>query len=242
VVQELHEPEPTHVFFQARIFDGGLTELRTQRWATSERSLEAVGEPLLRSRSDEGETIVFESDGAFVLIGLAGGFVYAYAAARDPEAPGRALARLKELLPPPEPTAAQEVPVMFWTYSAHGPLPSMRKISVPEWSEIRENYTSATQDGLDRIMRDFRPAHGGQLILWHGDVGTGKTFASRSAATSRSTTRSRKRSARTRTATRSADRSTGGCSSSKTLGSCSDRTRSRSSAKACRASSMSSTD
>jgi hypothetical protein len=71
---------------------------------------------------------------------------------------------------------------MFWTYSAHGPMPSMRKISVPEWSEIRENYTRTTQQGLDRIMRDFRPAHGGQLILWHGEVGTGKTFALRALA------------------------------------------------------------
>jgi hypothetical protein len=31
-------------------------------------------------------------------------------------------------------------------------------------------------------MRDFRPAHGGQLILWHGEAGTGKTFALRALA------------------------------------------------------------
>ena len=31
-------------------------------------------------------------------------------------------------------------------------------------------------------MGDFRPAHGGQLLLWHGAVGTGKTFALRALA------------------------------------------------------------
>jgi hypothetical protein len=31
-------------------------------------------------------------------------------------------------------------------------------------------------------LRDFRPAHGGQLILWHGEAGTGKTFALRALA------------------------------------------------------------
>jgi hypothetical protein len=61
-------------------------------------------------------------------------------------------------------------------------MPSVRKIAVPEWGEIRENYAAATQAGLDAIMRDFRPAHGGQLVLWHGDAGTGKTFALRALA------------------------------------------------------------
>jgi len=31
-------------------------------------------------------------------------------------------------------------------------------------------------------MRNFTPAHGGQLILWHGEAGTGKTFALRALA------------------------------------------------------------
>jgi len=58
----------------------------------------------------------------------------------------------------------------------------MRTIAVPEWSEIGANYTARTREALDHVMRGFRPAHGGQLILWHGPAGTGKTFALRALA------------------------------------------------------------
>jgi hypothetical protein len=72
--------------------------------------------------------------------------------------------------------------VTFWTYTPHGPMPSMRTIAVPEWSEIDANYSAETRTALDAIMYGFRPAHGGQLILWHGTAGTGKTFALRALA------------------------------------------------------------
>ena len=117
-----------------------------------------------------------------LIVSLGESFVYAQAAAADATTAEAALAGVRELLPPPEPSARQEVPVMFWTYSAQGPLPSMRKISVPEWSEIRGNYSESTQAALDGLMQGFRPSHGGQLVLWHGDVGTGKTFALRALA------------------------------------------------------------
>ena len=61
-------------------------------------------------------------------------------------------------------------------------MPSLRPIAVPEWDEIRDNYAAVTRNGLDAIMRGFRPAHGGQLVLWHGEAGTGKTFALRALA------------------------------------------------------------
>jgi hypothetical protein len=182
LVQELHEPAPTSAFFLARVLDEGRRELRTERWATAERSLGQLGIPLMRSAGDGGETVVLERDGALVLISLHSGFVYAQAATADERGAAEALARLRELLPAPEPVATQEVPVVFWTYSAQGPMPSVRKIGVPQWEEIRENYASSTQGALDSIMGDFRPAHGGQLVLWHGEVGTGKTFALRALA------------------------------------------------------------
>jgi hypothetical protein len=180
--QELHEPDPTYAFFLARVLDEGYSEHRTRRWATSGRSLEGFGAPLMRSRGDGSETVVVELGNALLVVTLGASFVYAQAAANDTESVESALGRAGELLPAPEVTAAQDVPVLFWTYSPHGPVPSMRKISVPEWSEIRENYTQPARAHLDVLMTSFRPAHGGQLILWHGEVGTGKTFALRALA------------------------------------------------------------
>jgi hypothetical protein len=182
ISQELHEADPTFAFFLARVLDKGLTEHRNRSWATSERSLEAFGDPLMRSKAERRESIVVEIEGALALINLGDSFVYAGASAGDAQTAESALARARELLPTPEATAAQDVPVMFWTYSAQGPMPSMRKISVPEWNEIRENYTESARARLDELMTSFRPAHGGQLILWHGEVGTGKTFALRALA------------------------------------------------------------
>jgi hypothetical protein len=182
IVQEMHQPDPVSAFFLARLLDQDLRELRADHWPTSERSLSSLGAPLMRSVGHGNEEVVLERDDALVHVTLQGGFVVVQAAAADEEIVVRTVAWLREALPTPERVAKQEVPIVFWTYSAHGPVPSVRTIAVPEWEGIRENYASATQGGLDRIMRDFRPAHGGQLLLWHGDVGTGKTFALRALA------------------------------------------------------------
>ena len=182
ISQELHDTDPIQGAYLARVIDAGFTDFATDQWATSERSLESLGTPLMRSTAHGREVIVVDHEQTLLLVSLGGSFVYAQAAAADRDAPTRTLAWLRDLLPAPEPSAAQDVPVMFWTYSAQGPMPSMRKISVPEWDEIRDNYTDPTRRELDRVMRDFRPSHGGQLILWHGGVGTGKTFALRALA------------------------------------------------------------
>lgn len=178
----LHEFDPVSAFFLARVLDDQLRQLRSEQWATSERSLATVGEPMMRSAGTSHEAVVLERDGVLIKVSLHGGFVDAQVAASKEEVAATAMVRLRELLPAPEPIARQEVPVVFWTYSPQGPMPSVRKIAVPEWDEIRDNYAEATRSGLEHIMRDFRPAHGGQLVLWHGDVGTGKTFALRALA------------------------------------------------------------
>ena len=156
--------------------------LRTEHWTTSATELAGAGQPLLLSLVPGGAQAVFEEGGVLSTVGLHGGGVYASVAAGSAEAAAERLDRLREAFPPPDPSSAHEVTVTFWTYSPHGPMPSWRSIAVPEWDEIAPNYTAATRAALDGLMQGFRPAHGGQLVLWHGDAGTGKTFALRALA------------------------------------------------------------
>jgi hypothetical protein len=177
-----HGGEPVAALFQLRLLETPLPELRNEHWATSARSLADLGKPVMRAISEHSESVVLEDGQALLLVALRGGFVVAQAAGPDEETVAACFRRLRELLPAPEPVARHDVPVAFWTYTPQGPVPSMRPIAVPEWDEIERNYSSGTREGLSSIMRDFRPAHGGQLILWHGPAGTGKTYALRALA------------------------------------------------------------
>ena len=159
-----------------------MTIARTEAWATSARTLPELG-PVERRVSGEGrEAVLLELDGALVQLGLYTGSVYAFVAADEQADVDRAVARLREALPAPDPSSAHEVTVTFWTYGPHGPMPSWRSIAVPSWDEIHANYSGRTRAQLESIMRGFQPAHGGQLVLWHGNAGTGKTFALRALA------------------------------------------------------------
>jgi hypothetical protein len=178
----LEHEGPAGAVFISRIVDDGRREVRSDRWATSERSLAQLGLPVFRSSSEHHETVVVERGEALLQVTLGSGYVQAEAAADDEATVFRALAELRDLLPTPEPVARHDVPVIFWTYTPQGPMPAVRPIAVPEWSEIDANYAAETRAQLDAIMTGFRPAHGGQLILWHGDAGTGKTFALRALA------------------------------------------------------------
>jgi Domain of unknown function (DUF5925) len=160
----------------------GLTEIRSANWPTSVTSLEAVGTPVARTTSQGGESALFESDGVLYEIELWGSHVSVTAAGRDRQAVTSVIERMEKLFPPPDPSSAHEVPVTFWMYTPQGPRPSWRPIAVPAWDEIESNYAARTRDQLATLMTDFQPARGGQLVLWHGEAGTGKTFALRSLA------------------------------------------------------------
>src|SRR5919109_2710313 len=168
--------------FIARVIERGLTHVRTAGWATSVRSLDWIGDALHRVSGDGSQNVLAERDGTLTQLGLFSGWVQVQVAGEDPDRVGRTLAELKELFPPPDPSSSHKVSVQFWTYGPHGPISSYREVSVPEWDDLQGNYSSATRAGLEGLMQGFTPAHGGQLILWHGEAGTGKTFALRALA------------------------------------------------------------
>jgi len=160
----------------------GLSELRLDSWPTGTTEIPELGERLLRIKTRTHEACLIAQDGLLAHVSIAGAHLHAVAAGKEAGAVDRLFDSLHEHFPPPDPSSTHEVPVTFWTYGPHGPQPSWRSIGVPGWEEIEGNYTAQTRDNLAVIMRDFKPAHGGQLILWHGQAGTGKTFALRALA------------------------------------------------------------
>jgi hypothetical protein len=160
----------------------GLQEIHTANWPTSVKSVEAVGTPLARTISHGGESALYEENGVLFEVHLWGSSFTVTAAGRKREDVTRVVERLEKLFPPPDPSSSHEVPVTFWMYTPQGPRPSWRPIAVPAWDEIESNYAARSRSQLAALMQDFEPARGGQLILWHGDAGTGKTFALRALA------------------------------------------------------------
>jgi hypothetical protein len=179
--QDVHVGSWVSALFLARIAEDGLRYVHQETWRTTAEEPQ-LGEPVKRESGDGRATSLYELDGTLVLFTYFAGHVYAALAANERQSIDGALGRLHELLPPPDPSSKHEVPVTFWTYGPQGPQPSWRSIAVPGWDEIEANYRVGTKEDLEAIMRGFRPAHGGQLVLWHGPAGTGKTFALRALA------------------------------------------------------------
>jgi hypothetical protein len=180
---QIHEPQELGgALLLERAAAEGMSEIRTGGWPTSVKSMDALGAPLLRLSSREGDSALFEDDGVLFEISLWGSHVQATAAGHELQAVNAVFERLEQLFPPPDPSSSHEVPVTFWMYTPQGPRPTWRPIAVPAWEEIEVNYSAGAREQLSKLMHEFEPARGGQLILWHGDAGTGKTFALRALA------------------------------------------------------------
>jgi hypothetical protein len=181
-VHNIEHDEIASAIFHARVIESGFPAVCSDNWATSAKSVELEGRRIFSHLTRWGQRELIEESGALVDVRIMAGQAAASIAADSPDVARALLERLRELLPTPDPSGAQEVTVTFWTYGPHGPQPAWRTISVPAWGDIESNYAAATHAGLGRLMAGFRPAHGGQLVLWHGGVGTGKTFALRALA------------------------------------------------------------
>jgi hypothetical protein len=167
--------------FVARVASDGYRFVHRDGWRTVADEPD-LGAPLMRFTTERNATTLYVIDGTLTLFAFGPGHVLVLAAANEQAAVDGLFERLRELLPTPDPSSKHEVPVTFWTYGMQGPQQSWRSIAVPGWDEIETNYRDRTRAPLAELMRGFRPASGGQLILWHGPAGTGKTFALRALA------------------------------------------------------------
>lgn len=93
------------------------------------------------------------------------------------------MAHAEKIAPAYEETDENKVEVSFWSLSQNGPNSVTRSLDVPAWDDIRINYAKDVSNELDYFMEDnWRPTRGGQLMLWYGEPGTGKTTALRALA------------------------------------------------------------
>jgi hypothetical protein len=103
-------------------------------------------------------------------------------ASPEPKQASDLMKKLLTIYPVAAPPDDTSVIMKFWMLGPAGATQVCRTITVPAWGTIAENYSPPTAQGLSAVMGGFEPAHGGQLLLWHGPPGTGKTFAIRALA------------------------------------------------------------
>ncbi len=105
--------------------------------------------------------------------------IYTYIAANSIDIVDNYADKVRKYFNPIDREKAGIIPIKFWSLSNQGPRDTNRKIEVPEWEEIKDNYSGGAVEKLGHLMNGFKPSRGGQLLLWHGSPGTGKTYALR---------------------------------------------------------------
>lgn len=146
--------------------------------------------PTTSSHEMEGETVLLYEQGeqgspdycvAVVRIGF--GFANVTAYAVRPVKAAELVKWVEEEIGKDAQDDPSRIPMRFWAYGQHGPEVHARELEAPLWTGIESNYNGDTFAELARLMvPDFRPRNSGQLILWSGRPGTGKTTAIRALA------------------------------------------------------------
>jgi hypothetical protein len=129
-------------------------------------------------RRGERYDALMEREHGAARLRIDGGIAHVSAFGRSEQAAGELLEQLRAEIPRAEDSDPDLVPVTFWTYSVHGPQSIRRLIDAPAFDDIEDNYPGAGE--LLSLLHDWTPGTGGQLLLWHGEAGTGKTTMLRS--------------------------------------------------------------
>src|SRR3954452_11279147 len=174
-------PLPEMAFNEVALRDG-LSQIRVVKFPAATPGLadpSALGEVLLDERSPVGFSVLLRSeDGLLIALSVHRGAGSLAVAGIDAPVVERLTAELVARLRDDE-RHADTVPITFWTGGA--PTSPRRRIPAPSWNEVDGNYSAATQDALEPVMTARARGHGG-LLLWHGEPGTGKSYALRALA------------------------------------------------------------
>lgn len=174
----------TAPFFAQLAMREGLCHIRRGSFPALEMTiaqLGALGELEMSEASRHGNSVVLRPQpGMLTFLSVGRGQSEIVVAGRDLEAVHAVADATMAALRDPGPDD-DEVSVTFWAYSPGPAMNPRRRITAPAWRDIRENYPAASRAGLDELMRATEPGPGG-LLLWHGQPGTGKSYALRALA------------------------------------------------------------
>lgn len=165
---------PRSLFWKA-VLESGLHFTTRTSWKTegdASAVLDAGFEIVLADRFNGGAAIFALRDDAPMYVCIEQGGVDVIVTNGDD------IEALRALLPVST-ARDNEVPFTFWMNTPHGPNSIVRRLTAANWDEISLNYSVDTRSDLLTLMEGFQPALGGQLLIWHGEPGTGKTFAIR---------------------------------------------------------------
>lgn len=168
----------------------GLNATRSASWPTSAASLDHLdGIDFHEVHPGQEQAIVSRGGPAGLTIGrarvsLSDGRVHVIGAATSPAEALATVEWVRDQCPLAEiDESLPRVPITFWSLSPHGPSARTRVVDVPTWADVAENYPQEIGEHLERLMgSEFLPGRGGQLVLWQGEPGTGKTWALRALA------------------------------------------------------------
>ena len=178
---------PTAVF-QSMVCASGMKVVRRIDLDASDGKLQPdsiKGERILWSEYLEFRSLVVRDNdaGAIVMASQGYGSFDVSVAASDLAVTDKIVSDLRKAFPPSPIGTEPVLPLGFWHLSKSGPVMNVRKIEVASWSEVERNYSTATKSNLGSLIEEFKPwRHNGQLLLWHGEPGSGKTWAIRALA------------------------------------------------------------
>ena len=171
--------------FARIVVDRGLEHIAETSWATERMTLEGLFDRSLTTLRDQAERAAVldlgdvAGEDCFAHISLARGRAHVRVAAREIDALAAAKAWLRERYPVAQPEERQAVSVSFWSLGDHGARRNMRTIDVPAWAEVEGNYPPLVGAQVAALMAGRPAIDKGRLVLWHGEPGTGKTWALR---------------------------------------------------------------
>lgn len=136
--------------------------------------------PVVIDDQGEAKAMLYVVGEASVFVRLGFGSCTVVAAAETMQQADQALLEMETVFPRHEVIDNGRIPITFWAYTPHGPQAHTREVAVPAWKDIRAFYNEGEREEVDALMDpSFVPGRGGQLILWRGIPGTGKTTALR---------------------------------------------------------------